>query len=192
MAIADYLRKLVELKNQLVANLRSMGVTADENEKLNTLVPKVLECKTEQNVEFSTDGKIISIILPNSVTEIGSSAFSKLDKLKSITIPDSVTTIRSYAFSYSYNLENIKIPDSVRYMDDNVFLMCTGLISVTIPDSVGNIGRYTFKECYKLAHIYYTGTEEQWNAIPKGKDWNYQMGSKVSGGTKIHYNYVSE
>ena len=30
MAIADYLRKLVELKNQLVANLNSMGVTADE------------------------------------------------------------------------------------------------------------------------------------------------------------------
>lgn len=46
MAIADYLRKLVELKNQLVANLNSMGVTADESEKLNTLVPKVLEIET--------------------------------------------------------------------------------------------------------------------------------------------------
>ena len=52
MAIADLLAKLVELKNQLVANLNSMGVVADESEKLNTLVPKVLECETEQNVEF--------------------------------------------------------------------------------------------------------------------------------------------
>ena len=52
MAISDYLRKLVDMKNQLVVNLKSMNVTADENEKLNTLVPKVLECKTKQNVEF--------------------------------------------------------------------------------------------------------------------------------------------
>ena len=55
MAIADYLRKLVELKNQLVANLKSMGVTADESEKLNTLVPKVLECKTEQSIVGKED-----------------------------------------------------------------------------------------------------------------------------------------
>ena len=47
MAIADLLAKLVELKSQLVANLKRMGVTADESEKLNTLVPKVLECKTD-------------------------------------------------------------------------------------------------------------------------------------------------
>ena len=52
MAIADYLGKLVELKNQLVSNLNSMGIAADESEKLNTLVPKVLECNTVQNVEF--------------------------------------------------------------------------------------------------------------------------------------------
>ena len=49
MSISNYLANLVELKNQLVANLKSMGVTADESEKLNTLVPKVLECKTVQN-----------------------------------------------------------------------------------------------------------------------------------------------
>lgn len=43
MAISDYLNKLVELKNSLVANLNTMGVSASESEKLNTLVPKVLE-----------------------------------------------------------------------------------------------------------------------------------------------------
>ena len=55
MSISNYLAKLVELKNQLVANLKSMGVAADESEKLNTLVPKVLECGTKQNVEFVED-----------------------------------------------------------------------------------------------------------------------------------------
>lgn len=43
MAISDYLNKLVELKNSLVANLNTMGVETSESEKMNTLVPKVLE-----------------------------------------------------------------------------------------------------------------------------------------------------
>lgn len=54
MAIADLLAKLVELKSQLVANLSSMGVTADESEKLNTLVPKVLEIETGVDTSDAT------------------------------------------------------------------------------------------------------------------------------------------
>ena len=38
--------------------------------------------------------------------------------------------------------------------------------------------------------IYYAGTEEQWEAITKGTNWNQNMGSSVSGGTVIHYNYI--
>lgn len=154
MAIADYLSKLVELKNQLVANLNSMGVTADENEKLNTLVPKVLEAaKGEQNVEFvegvdfARGGLLLAVskvTVPNGMTSIGYGAFNDCENLASITIPDSVTSIDNRAFSY----------------------------------------------CRRLAHIYYTGTEEQWNNITKGTNWNTGMGSNVSGGTVIHYNYT--
>lgn len=54
MAIADLLAKLVELKSQLVANLSSMGVTADASEKLNTLVPKVLEIETGVDTSDAT------------------------------------------------------------------------------------------------------------------------------------------
>lgn len=44
--ISELLTKMVEMKNQLVANLVSMGVEADESEKLNTLVPKILNVET--------------------------------------------------------------------------------------------------------------------------------------------------
>ena len=42
MAIKDYLDHLVTLKDQLVANLNTMGVTSHERENLSMLVPKVL------------------------------------------------------------------------------------------------------------------------------------------------------
>ena len=168
MAIADLLAKLVELKSQLVANLSSMGVTADESEKLNTLVPKVLECKSD--VIWSQDTvstEVTSVNIPNGVTSIGSLAFGGYTSLIRITVPDSVTSIGSVAFT-----------------------SCTSLASIIIPESVTSIGRGAFSDCTRLAHIYYTGTQEQWNAIIKDDDWNYNMGSNVKGGTVITYNYT--
>lgn len=182
MAIADYLRKLVELKNQLVANLNSMGVAADESEKLNTLVPKVLECETVQNVEFAEGANFAG----------SSNAPGLLGAISKINIPNSITSIGNYAFSDCSSLSNITIPDSVTSIGRDAFLRCSSLASITIPDSVTSIGKEALADCTRLAHIYYTGTQEQWNAITKGTTWNYNMGSNVSGGTKIHYNYAPE
>ena len=64
-------------------------------------------------------------IIPNSVTSIGSSAFSGCSGLTSIDIPNSVTNIGSYAFSG-----------------------CSGLAYVVIPISVTNIGDYSFNGCF--------------------------------------------
>lgn len=77
-------------------------------------------------------------------------------------------------------------------MGGDAFYGCTSLASITIPDSVTSIGYGAFYDCTSLANIYYTGTEEQWNAITKGYNWNQNMGSGVSEGTVIHYNYVPE
>ena len=64
---------------------------------------------------------VISVILQNSVTTIGVTAFGSCSSLKSITIPDSVTTIGDSAFSSCSSLESITIPDSVTTIDDVVF-----------------------------------------------------------------------
>lgn len=166
MAIADYLNKLIELKNQLVANLNSMGVTADENEKLNTLVPKVLECKTEQNVEFvegtdftGTSSKagfitaISKINIPDGITVIGSYAFYDCESLASITIPDSVTSIGRSAFASCSRLKSITIPNSVTSIGINAFGNCSSLESITIPNSVTSIESDAFYNCSRLKSI---------------------------------------
>ena len=43
MSIANYLTALDEQRDALARNLTTMGVSASETEKLNTLVPKVLQ-----------------------------------------------------------------------------------------------------------------------------------------------------
>ena len=64
---------------------------------------------------------LTSLIIPDSVTNIGDYAFSGCRSLTDIVIPDSVTNIGDYAFWNCGSLTNIVIPNSVTSIGDNAF-----------------------------------------------------------------------
>jgi hypothetical protein len=79
------------------------------------------------------DRGISRLLIPDSVTYIGESAFA-FNGLTSVTIPDSVTAIGRWAFA-SNKLTSVTIPDSVTAIGDLAF-RGNQLTSVTIPSSV--------------------------------------------------------
>ena len=66
-------------------------------------------------------------VIPNTVTTVGSSAFSGQTRLTSIAIPNSVTRIESSAFRGCRGLLNIMIPISVNIIQWEAFHSCTSL-----------------------------------------------------------------
>ena len=103
------------------------------------------------NGELVTD-----LVIPDSVTSVGSSAFECCASLTSITIPDSVTSIGDGAFFLCEKLTSVTIPDSVTSIGDSAFEYCKSLTSVTIPDSVTSIGRWAFYDCTSLTSVHIT------------------------------------
>ena len=114
----------------------------------------------EGNLYTSDRRKLISylskgenFIIPDSVTSIGSCAFSFCSSLQSVTIPNSVTSIGDIAFYGCLSLYSVTIPDSVTSIGNWVFSNCKSLQSITIPDSVTSIGNDAFSGCESLQSV---------------------------------------
>ncbi len=96
---------------------------------------------------------LTSLVIPDSVTNIGDYAFWNCRSLTNIVIPNSVTSIGDNAFEYCFSLSNLIIPDGVTSIGDGAFVGCTSLSSVVIPDSVSCIGNNAFWGCESLTDI---------------------------------------
>ncbi len=102
---------------------------------------------------FSGCRSLTDIVIPDSVTNIGDYAFWNCGSLTNIVIPNSVTSIGDNAFEYCFSLSNLIIPDGVTSIGDGAFVGCTSLSSVVIPDSVSCIGNNAFGCCESLTDI---------------------------------------
>ena len=94
-----------------------------------------------------------SLVIPDSVTNIGDYAFWGCKSLKSLVIPDGVTSIGDCAFYDCESLKSLVIPDSVTSIGKSAFLNCKSLKSLVIPDSVTHIGNGAFKACSSLKSL---------------------------------------
>lgn len=138
------------------------------------------------NVYSSISSKIKSIIIPDTIKKIGSSAFANCDNLTSVTIPDNVTSIGNSAFASCKGLTSVTIGNRVTSIGEGAFAWCDGLTSVTIGFSVTSIGDDAFPSCSGLKIVFYVGAEEQWEAISIGSNNDF-----LTNATRV-YNYYGE
>ena len=71
-----------------------------------------------------------SILLPDSITEIGVQAFAMCKGLAEIDLPDSITTIGKFAFRDCTGLKKIVMPAGLKKLETGMFYDCS------LPDDV--------------------------------------------------------
>ncbi|HXT10046.1 MAG TPA: leucine-rich repeat domain-containing protein [Candidatus Angelobacter sp.] len=98
---------------------------------------------------------IVTLSIPESVTNIGQLAFEALPDLKSVTIAAGV--IGPAAFAGSPSLTNVVLGNGVRIIGADAFADCPGLTHIEISSSVTNIASDTlysaFSGCTNLTNI---------------------------------------
>jgi hypothetical protein len=93
------------------------------------------------------------VIVPDSVTSIGTNAFADCTTIIGIELPDSLVRVEFGAFSRCTGLLSIDLPDSIQYLGNNVFSGCNNLKSVKLPAEIGSIGDSAFIDCESLESI---------------------------------------
>lgn len=122
---------------------------------------------------YRLNRKITSMVIPSSITTIGSRAFSSCLSLQSIevgegmttiparmlegctalrrfTVPASVTQIMANAFSGCTKLEEVNILGRVSRIRANAFDGCTALESIDLPSSLTQLDAAAFQNCTAL------------------------------------------
>ena len=131
---------------------------------------------------FKNQTDLVEVVIPNTVTNIGASAFEGCTALGTldhpVVVPASVTSVGVDAFKGTWWLDNtlpngvvyinnilytykgempantdIEITDGTTTILSGAFKDCTGLTSVTIPATVTAIGSQAFNGCSSLTSV---------------------------------------
>lgn len=108
-------------------------------------------------------GNADEVIIPSAidgipVSAVNNDSFKNNSNVLSIVIPDSVTWLGGSAFYGCSNLENVHIGTNVHDIWENAFYGCSSLVAIDIPESCIRVAEYVFAGCDSLKTIYIPDT----------------------------------
>jgi hypothetical protein len=144
-----YLRKLITEGNLAAMDLREAKVVSGGVSYYQTYRTSVNSMGTSA---FDGFKKLISVLLPNSLTKIEQTAFRN-SGLKMIEIPEAVTTIGMDAFAGCGQLSTVIIGSKVRTMEQGVFYSSAVKEVYVKPLTPPSIADYLFSS-KPIIHVY--------------------------------------
>ena len=116
---------------------------------------------------FLGNDNITSVIMPDTITEIGITAFAVCKNLKVLLLSNNLnpSTFDSNTIQGSWSLEKTNIPESFETIPNGYFAGITTIKELIIPASIKSIRKDTFSRFDSLETVIYLGTEEQWNTL---------------------------
>lgn len=158
MTTEQYLTDLVKQKNALADNLVSMGVQATQDEKLNTLVPKVLNIEVKDTTQ--EDALVMGTIKEytnDRITSIGTGNFVIMGTLTSISCSE-VTEIKDTSLYNCENLINVNFP-KLETLGNYCLSDNWSLRTINLPNLI-TMGEQSMSSNYWLTNVNLPNLEE--------------------------------
>lgn len=95
--------------------------------------------------------ELTSVVLPNTVNNIGSLAFYENPALETVVLPNGLTIIGNWLFCECSSLTTVNIPSSLIQIGDLAFAGCSSLVSISLPGTLETIGLGAFSQCTSLS-----------------------------------------
>lgn len=95
---------------------------------------------------FFKNESLVTVKLPESITEVGEDIFGDCKNLRGVKIPEGVSRINKEAFYGCSILETINFPAKLTSVGDNAFSLCSKMELDNLPNSLLHVGQSAF--CY--------------------------------------------
>lgn len=98
------------------------------------------------------------IIIPEThngykIVGIDSNVFANHAEIKTVVLPETITEIGDRAFSGCINLSDLQLPYSLKKIGEEAFKSCGKLESFIAPLNLESIGEAAFESCYRLKSL---------------------------------------
>ena len=144
-----------------------LNIAVDENNPAYTSMDGNLYTKDGTKlIQYSVGKAQTGFTIPESVTQVESSAFSGAFNLTNLSIPGTLYEGSKLSWFYSReNLTNILIGEGATSIDERDFFACGNLKTLRIPSSVAFIDREVFTHCTQLTDITVMENNAQYQSI---------------------------
>lgn len=93
---------------------------------------------------FFRNGSLVTVKLPESMTELGENIFDDCKALRGVKLPEGVAHIEGAAFQGCNIMEKLNFPAKLTSVGDNAFRSCLSLELDNLPNSLLYVGREAF------------------------------------------------
>lgn len=107
--------------------------------------------------------KLSQVNFPEGLKQIGRYAFGGCSELQKLDFGQGLETIGEQAFSHCKSLVHVNFPDSLTSIGYKAFDYCPNYLMIVLPANIETIG---FAAFYTGWHVWFKGTQSQWNSIP--------------------------
>lgn len=102
---------------------------------------------------FDNCTSLEEIQLPAGLRVIENRGFAKCKSLTKLILPSTVDTIGNAAFYGCSSLKEITLPGIITKVENNLFYQCTSLSNIVLSDSITQIGQQSFYGCSSLKQL---------------------------------------